>query len=75
MLRVVADGSVLDTNHSSMLNSSILITGALIVSTGDCSIVRSTISVGASIQRPSTGNLIPCNMLYYATYIYYHIPL
>ena len=39
------------------LNSSVLVTGAMLVGTGDCSIARHVIIINASIQTPSTGRV------------------
>ena len=40
---------------STMLNSSVLVTGALLVGTGDCTVVGNIISINASIQTTSIG--------------------
>ena len=38
-----------------MLNSSVLVTGALLVGTGNCTVVGNTISIKASIQTTAIG--------------------
>ena len=40
-----------------MLTSSVLVTGALLVGTGDCTVVGNIISVNASIQTSINGKL------------------
>ena len=54
---MVQDGDVSDPTFSTSLRSSVLVTGALLVGTGDCTVVGNTISVGASIQTPSSGKI------------------
>lgn len=57
MLGPIED-DVLDTPLSVLLNTSVLVTGALLVGSGDCSIVGRTISVATSIQDSSTGMFV-----------------
>ena len=45
---------------SAMLTSSVLVTGALLVGTGDCAVVGNSISVSASIQATSSSMLMLC---------------
>ena len=53
-----ADDSAVSTpSLSTMLTSSVLVTGALLVGTGDCTVVGNSISVGASIQTTSSGKI------------------
>ena len=49
---------------STMLSSSILVTGALLVGTGDCTVVGDSISVSASIRTTSSGMLMLCSNKY-----------
>lgn len=42
----------------SILNSSVLVTGAVLVGTGNCSVPSDTISISASIQPPHIGRLV-----------------
>ena len=53
---VIVDGVITaDLTLSTMLNSSVLVTGALLVGTGDCTVVGNTISINESIQSSSNG--------------------
>ena len=60
---------------STMLTSSILVTGALLVGTGDCTVVGDSISVSASIQTTSSGKtfnnqescMLACSELLHST--------
>ena len=38
-----------------VLNTSVMVTGALLVGTGDCTVVGSTISIGESIRTATVG--------------------
>ena len=60
MLALVDDnGDAMSTpSLSTMLTSSILVTGALLVGTGDCTVVGNSISVSASIRTTSSGMLL-----------------
>ena len=42
-----------------MLNTSLMVTGALLVGTGDCTIVGSTINIGESIRTTTIGKYFP----------------
>ena len=41
-----------------LLNSSVLVTGALLVSTGSCTIAENRISIGVSIQTSTSGKAL-----------------
>ena len=51
-LAAVDDDVISSPILSTMLTSSVLVTGALLVGTGDCTVVGRSISVNASIQTP-----------------------
>ena len=53
MVQAIGDS---DPKFSSLLPSSVLVTGALLVGTGNCTVVGNYISVNASIQSPLDGN-------------------
>ena len=53
-LAVVDDDAVSSPIFSTVLTSSVLITGALLVGTGDCTVAGNSISVNASIQTTSS---------------------
>ena len=55
-LAVIVDGVVGDL--VAVLNTSILVTGVLLIGTGDCTIVGSTVGIGESIQTTTVGK---CN--------------
>ena len=55
---MIQDGDVSDPTFSTSLRSSVLVTGALLVGTGYCTVVGNIISVGASIQTPFSGKII-----------------
>ena len=42
-----------------ILNTSLMVTGALLLGTGDCTIVGSTISIGESIRTTTIGKYFP----------------
>ena len=55
MLGVVDDADVYEPTLTAMLTSSMLVTGALLVGTGDCRVVGNTIGVNVSVQTTSVG--------------------
>ena len=58
-LAVVDDDAIISSPIlSTMLTSSVLVTGALLVGTGDCTVVGDSISVSASIRATSSGMLL-----------------
>ena len=58
-MAVVDDDAIISSPIlSTMLTSSVLVTGALLVGTGDCTVIGNSISVSASIQTTSSGMLI-----------------
>ena len=48
------------TTFKTMLTSSVLVTGALLVGTGNCSVMGHSISINASILTPHIGKRIQC---------------
>ena len=53
-LAVVGDDATSGPILSTMLTPSMLVTGALLVGTGDCTVAGNSISVNASIQTTSS---------------------
>ena len=52
------DTFVVSSEYTEFLNSSVLVTGAVLVSTQPCSVEGMTFGVNASIKEPETGIVI-----------------
>lgn len=55
MLSKIEDGDFMSLIFSTVLTSPVLVTGALLVSTGDCRVIGNIISINESVKTPSFG--------------------